>query len=289
MRDLNSSSDGHAVGKLFKEFTPYMKMYLEYTRLYQEGNAALSSILKKNKKFVSLCDKAREKTPRNLDLQSILIMPVQRLPRYKLILERMVKELPDDSDEQHEVALRCEEVSETANFIDDEMSNCKDILATWRVDRTLTPNQSLMNPFHFLIREGELHKISEKHGYAEKMNCYLLHDQDADCLKFIYGQADTMVKNRVKVRRAVDVQRVRVVDDGDDKVHAFSITSKQRVVVLKAASAAEKNGWVKDICETANVKAGSLERTESLTAATRVVAKHKKKKEQTKSACCIVM
>merc|ERR1711937_358691 len=129
------------------------------------------------------------------------------------------------------------------------MSNVKDILATWRVHRTLNPDQSLLNPFHYLIREGQLSKISEKHGYSEKMHCYLLQNDETGQLRFIYGQPESIVKNRVRVRRSIEVLRVRLVPDSDPRVHAFSLTAKERIVVLKAESEAEKNQWVHDICE----------------------------------------
>ena len=37
--------------------------------------------------------------------------------------------------------------------------------------------------------------------------------------------------------------------DAEERVHAFSLTSNERIVVLKAESAAEKQQWVQEICE----------------------------------------
>lgn len=64
-----------------------MKVYTQYVKDYDLGLATLLHLQKKNSKFVHFLQEAKENPLcEGKDLQTFLIMPVQRIPRYELLL-----------------------------------------------------------------------------------------------------------------------------------------------------------------------------------------------------------
>jgi hypothetical protein len=88
------------IGKIFKEFSGFLKMYKEYLASYEGSTVRLAKLVTSNRKFVDFLEKARA-NPRSLGMgiDSFLMEPVQRIPRYRMLLEELLKYTePDDED-----------------------------------------------------------------------------------------------------------------------------------------------------------------------------------------------
>ena len=68
-----------------------MEAYASYMTLYKTRTTAVYQELKRNEAFKKFVDDNQSKDPRCLNLQSLLISPVQRLPRIKLLLKNIMK------------------------------------------------------------------------------------------------------------------------------------------------------------------------------------------------------
>ena len=102
LRDLQSAymgfnNDQTRIGDLFIKFCPYFKMYQNYCNNYDQAMVLLAKYSAKKAfaaKYDEIMDNCDGKT-----LQSLLILPIQRLPRYKLCLSEIVKYTePDHPD-----------------------------------------------------------------------------------------------------------------------------------------------------------------------------------------------
>lgn len=54
-----------------------------------------------------------------LDLRGFLIMPVQRVPRYKVLIEELLKVTPDHFPDKEPLKQALKSIKETATFIDE--------------------------------------------------------------------------------------------------------------------------------------------------------------------------
>ena len=79
------------VGPIFQKMAPFMRLYNTYGNSYNEAIALLSK-LKEKDDFVQFLASCRGSQP--LDLEALLIQPVQRIPRYRLLLEDLMKNTP---------------------------------------------------------------------------------------------------------------------------------------------------------------------------------------------------
>eukprot|EP01120_Amphizonella_sp_Union-15-10_P010341 TRINITY_DN4122_c0_g1_i5.p1 TRINITY_DN4122_c0_g1~~TRINITY_DN4122_c0_g1_i5.p1 ORF type:complete len:398 (+),score=49.57 TRINITY_DN4122_c0_g1_i5:117-1310(+) len=74
---------------------PELKRYEKYTSSFEEGSGILQNLRKSNKSFDKFLQTAsRNPRCRQLPLESMLIMPVQRIPRYVLLLKELQKVSP---------------------------------------------------------------------------------------------------------------------------------------------------------------------------------------------------
>jgi hypothetical protein len=83
-------------GESFKKISPLLRLYTVYINGYPKASEAFHKIIKDE----SLCQylqHLRKNDPqfKGSDLSSLLIQPIQRLPRYGLLLETLVKNTPD--------------------------------------------------------------------------------------------------------------------------------------------------------------------------------------------------
>ena len=77
------------LGKLLLKFIPFFKLYNSYVMGFESAAALANALRKKNKDlafFLDVCELVEKNT-----LESFLIMPVQRLPRYILLLTGLLK------------------------------------------------------------------------------------------------------------------------------------------------------------------------------------------------------
>jgi hypothetical protein len=87
------------MAKVFSKNADFLKMYTQYLNGYEQAIEILTQHTK-NKKFQSfLAEKRDSEVCKGLDIMSYLIMPVQRIPRYELLLRELKKyTLPSDEE-----------------------------------------------------------------------------------------------------------------------------------------------------------------------------------------------
>lgn len=78
---------------LFNNLIPMFKIYTGYARNHFSSSALLETLLNSSRfsKFQKLLDNNQKSLGTTLD--SLLILPIQRIPRYKLLLEELVKKM----------------------------------------------------------------------------------------------------------------------------------------------------------------------------------------------------
>eukprot|EP01084_Bolivina_argentea_P286308 491129_1 len=79
LQDLKSSKQSDTIGEQFIKFCPYFKMYQHYCNNYDNAIVLLQKYNNKQS-FINYCNQAKQRCS-NKTLQSLLITPIQRLPR----------------------------------------------------------------------------------------------------------------------------------------------------------------------------------------------------------------
>jgi len=85
--------ESQRIGDVFKNMIPYFKVYKEYYNNYDSALACLESI--KKRKEVEKYLKSLEAFTDGHQLPHLLVQPVQRIPRYTMLLNEILKKTPD--------------------------------------------------------------------------------------------------------------------------------------------------------------------------------------------------
>jgi hypothetical protein len=160
------------VSDLFLVVLPYFKVYVSYLSLYERSMAAIRSERAKNKLFDTWLTK-RKKQPASagLDIQALLIMPVQRIVRYKLLLESLLKKTYPDHGDYEQLQQAIESVAEAANYQNQKIKDTNNIMRVHQIAQKLHM-ESLILPSRRVHREGVLALDSEKN----LCDAYLFND-----------------------------------------------------------------------------------------------------------------
>ncbi|KAF9577115.1 hypothetical protein BGW38_007882, partial [Lunasporangiospora selenospora] len=178
------------IGRVFAAHVAYMKMYSFYINNYDNALRVLqtqmtqSKTKKKMKEFLRRC--ARHPNHSQLGLQGYLLLPVQRIPRYKMLLQDLLDNTWREHADYADIATALEQITDRADEMNErkrEYENHEKVLLIQ--NRIVTwPNQgpvshgggghggqgvgagqggqgrmTLVQPHRKVVREGVLHLI----------------------------------------------------------------------------------------------------------------------------------
>ncbi|EFA82128.1 pleckstrin domain-containing protein [Heterostelium album PN500] len=179
-------SPSSSIGNIFLDVGPFFKCYKQFSENYTHSIETLNRIRQSTQPIANWL-KNKEKDPRchSLDLSSLLIAPIQRTPRYILLLEALFKATPVD----HPDKKRCEAaanllksiVQVVNDGIQEDINRKKLIQLQSLIDQhnkyfgPLSVS-NLVEPHRKLIREGRLQKKSMRDQSLQTRMVYLLND-----------------------------------------------------------------------------------------------------------------
>ena len=90
-RELAQSGPSQArVGKILFEFAPFFRVYMNYIDRYEDQMRAFTELCQTKQGLEDLVEQlAQNPKCRGLALKSHLIMPIHRIPRYKMLLHEL--------------------------------------------------------------------------------------------------------------------------------------------------------------------------------------------------------
>jgi hypothetical protein len=144
-------------GALFLTFAPFLKMYIQYLNNHANAVKFIDTSIKeqKNKKWIAFMEKS------NIDprcfgnqLQSFLIMPVQRVPRYKLLLAELLKNTPKEHQDYADLVNSLEKIDVVAHAINTGMREQQHQEEILNLQAQFTHPISLIRPGRVLIHTG---------------------------------------------------------------------------------------------------------------------------------------
>lgn len=173
------------LGRIFKEMASKMVVYTEYINNYDKSFELYQQWVISNKKsFASQLNKIYKKNQIELggkQLESYLILPVQRIPRYRLLLESILKNTNEEHVEYQDIKDALDDIMQLAKYIDDQKKLVEDSEAKSTLSRIVNEYSTYKGIGHNnrrLIRDGLLNVSCPNRGIFSpiKFKCYLMSD-----------------------------------------------------------------------------------------------------------------
>ncbi|KAM7032715.1 FYVE, RhoGEF and PH domain-containing protein 2 isoform 3-T3 [Acridotheres tristis] len=230
------------IGDVIQKLAPFLKMYGEYVKNFDKAVELITAWSEKSPPFQELiADIQKRKVCANLTLQHHMLEPVQRIPRYELLLKDYVRKLPPQSPDRGDAEKALEMIFMVAKHSNAAIAEMERLQNLWVVYQRLGLENDIVDPSNELIKEGPIQKISTRNNSTSEKYLFLFNNMLLYCVpKVIQVGAEF----QVHLRMDVEGMKVRELKDTEFP-HTFLVSGKQRTLELQARSAEEMNDWIK--------------------------------------------
>ncbi|KNE59954.1 hypothetical protein AMAG_05400 [Allomyces macrogynus ATCC 38327] len=164
LKALHEPDGSDRIGRIFVKHAAYLKMYSMFISNADKGISELSRWLSKRKKLRAfLAETAKKPGHHQINLQSYLLLPIQRIPRYRLLLRDLVKHTPVDHPDYADLSLALAEVERRADEINERKRDQENVDKLVAIHARLRGSGHmpfpLVQPHRRLVREGALYVV----------------------------------------------------------------------------------------------------------------------------------
>lgn len=237
---MENFDDNSCLGDCFAQYFPWFKMYVTYCT--NQGSAVkYYRKLAYNRSSVKNFEEQAMLSPRckGLSLESHLIMPIQRIPRYRLLLENIVSHTPEDHPDYKKVKEMLGVISGVAAKINEEIRRAEQRDRVLEIQDLFRGKIQLVTPNRIFKLSGELTKICRK---SDKVFHFFLFN---DLL--IYGVP--LPSGSYLLHREFLIDASFLVADipssSGSCEFCFQIRNSKKSFVVYAKDQVEKDTWLK--------------------------------------------
>eukprot|EP00051_Salpingoeca_urceolata_P027192 m.480365 g.480365 ORF g.480365 m.480365 type:complete len:1010 (+) comp21809_c0_seq1:681-3710(+) len=233
-------SDG--IGPTFARLAPVLKIYTTYTTNFDEANDKLDEWTKKSPAFASALANIAQSLPESngLNLGSFLLEPVQRIPRYKLLIQEYLKVTDEDHSDYPAAKEALQRIADTAAHINESIRHKENSVKMLEI-QAMMPAVNLLKPGRHLVHRGQLQKMCRKG--LQPREIFLFSDI------LVYAQEQNKINGQYLSPRSLPLHEMRVSDkEYPDVEFPIQINSiSQKSFLLAAASESERQKWKQKI------------------------------------------
>lgn len=231
------------LGNVFCLYSSFFKMYIPFANNFQRGQAILAQ---KQEQIAS-------------EVQNLRITPIQRVPRYMLLLRELIKYTPSTTHPDSPLLERAiKEMGLVAQQINERMASSELEAKVFEIQSSLWSATAvipeLLSPGRVFKKQGPMAKL-RSNGQV-KRNYYLFAFNDI----VVYTTRNPLFKQKFHFRNALDFYGAFPCDDEvpPGKLRygecAFKITGSNGYRIFIAANDAERREWLEALQSSATEK-----------------------------------
>ncbi|XP_069759573.1 FYVE, RhoGEF and PH domain-containing protein 4-like isoform X2 [Narcine bancroftii] len=231
------------IGDILQKLAPFLKMYGEYVKNFEKATVLLKTWLGRSPQFKAIVEEIqKQEICGSLTIQHHMLEPIQRIPRYELLLKDYLKKLPQDSSDRKDAEKSLEIISTAAthsNAAIRMMEKMKKLIDVYEM--LGGEEEDIVNPSNELIKEGQILKLAARNTSAQERYLFLLNNMLLYCVpKF------SLVFTRYSVRTKIGIEGMKVIETHNkDYPNTFQVSGKERTLELQASSDQDKEEWIK--------------------------------------------
>ena len=219
------------IGDIFLQFAPRFKLYAQYTATHDKAfkvihdfkdNVDFQNLLKQI--LIERANKATNKNAPQQNMDSFFIMPVQRVPRYKLLLKEIHKYTPEKHSDRETLLEALDAVDGTAHLINETIRQREEFDRLVRLESQFPSDKiSLAKHGRRLIKEGKLTKRGRKTN--QQYHFHLFNDI------LLYSKSHNAQNTSFTLHRRIDLAYTNISTENLGNLKgAFSIISKEKII-----------------------------------------------------------
>ncbi|TEA40359.1 hypothetical protein DBR06_SOUSAS26010020 [Sousa chinensis] len=243
-RIMNEWDTNPRLGDILQKLAPFLKMYGEYVKNFDRAMELVSTWTQRSPVFKDIVQGIqKQEMCGNLTLQHHMLEPVQRVPRYELLLKDYLKRLPEDAPDWKDAEKSLELISTAANHSNAAIRKMEKMHKLLEVYERLGGEEDIVNPANELIKEGHIQKLSAKNGTTQDRHLFLFNSMILYCVPKL-----RLMGQKFSVREKMDISDLQVQDVvKSNAAYTFIITGKKRSLELQTRTEEEKKEWIQVI------------------------------------------
>ncbi|XP_038628750.1 FYVE, RhoGEF and PH domain-containing protein 3 [Tachyglossus aculeatus] len=235
------------IGDILQKLAPFLKMYGEYVKNFDRAMDMVNTWTQRSSPFKDVVQNIqKQEVCGNLTLQHHMLEPVQRIPRYEMLLKDYLKKLPEESPDRKDAEKSLELISTAANHSNAAIRKMEKMHKLLEVYERLGGEEDIVNPANELIKEGHIQKLSAKNGTAQDRYLFLFNNMVLYCVPKL-----RLMGQKFSVRERIEIAGMQVQESvKQNAAHTFIITGKKRSLELQTRTEEEKKEWIQVILAT---------------------------------------
>lgn len=239
---MKSWDETTIIGDIFLNYSAYFKMYTSYCDGHEKAVQEYRRILRRREAMKTFHKNATlNPESRSLTLESFLIMPIQRIPRYKLLLQVILKNCPEDHPDYEILKQALDAVAVVAKNINEAIRDRENRDKVFEIQEMFTSAKRgkrpiLVEPGRRFIMEGPLTKVCRKQD--KQFHFFLFNN--------LLVYAKRISSSAFLFHRLIPIDSAFLVVDlpyEEDKC-SFQIRNSNKSFVVYASDEAYKNKWL---------------------------------------------
>uniref|UniRef100_A0A9J8DKA5 FYVE, RhoGEF and PH domain containing 4a n=2 Tax=Cyprinus carpio TaxID=7962 RepID=A0A9J8DKA5_CYPCA len=219
------------IGDILQKLTPFLKMYAEYVKNFDHAMDLLKQWTDRSPPFKAIIlEIQRQEACGSLSLQHHMLEPVQRVPRYEMLLKDYLKKLPQDHIDQRDAEKSLEIIAMAATHSNTAIRKTENLKKLLEIYEMLGEEEDIVNPSNELIKEGHILKLAARNTSAMDRYLFLFNNMLLYCVpKF------SLVGQKFTVRTRIGIEGMKVMETyNEDYPHTFQVSGKERTLELQA-------------------------------------------------------
>ncbi|XP_032328881.1 FYVE, RhoGEF and PH domain-containing protein 4 isoform X2 [Camelus ferus] len=235
------------IGDILQKLAPFLKMYGEYVKGFDHAMELVKNMTERIPQFKSVVeDIQKQRICGNLTLQHHMLEPVQRIPRYEMLLKDYLRKLPPDSPDWNDAKKSLEIISTAASHSNSAIRKMENLKKLLEIYEMLGEEEDIVNPSNELIKEGQILKLAARNTSAQERYLFLFNNMLLYCVPRF-----SLVGSKFTVRTRVGIDGMKIVETHNEEYpHTFQVSGKERTLELQASSEQDKEEWIKALQET---------------------------------------
>lgn len=249
-RKAGPTGQPRSIGKIFLELAPYLKSYTQYVNSYEGVFRTLEELRAKSPALDKFITKAEESPDaENQKLLSFLIKPVQRIPRYNMLLNELRKHTPPDDPDFPTLSSALEKIRHVADHVNQRLREDSSNNRCIEIDKImhgLPPGIEIVHPSRKFVHEGRLLQIRRRS--VRELYIFLFNDM----ILFCTPHAQNTRTAEFDFKGVVNLSEscwVNPLPDNSMFSNIFQVVTQSKLLTFSAGSVEEKGRWTQDMEE----------------------------------------
>eukprot|EP00698_Gefionella_okellyi_P011132 TRINITY_DN2917_c0_g2_i2.p1 TRINITY_DN2917_c0_g2~~TRINITY_DN2917_c0_g2_i2.p1 ORF type:complete len:290 (-),score=57.91 TRINITY_DN2917_c0_g2_i2:458-1327(-) len=236
---VRSWSSAACIGDVISRTAPFFKSYMPFCSNYATALDFLRS-LQKNEKFVTIVGKAQSVIGNSLE--SVLITPVQRVPRLQLLVQELVKATPLTHKDYPQIHKALMMVRDIAAFVNEGVRNGERLAQVVKIQQlvdTSDLSESLVRPGRSFVRDALM--TSSFNGRRSRQQYFVLFTDALMCAE----ESGLFRSHKFKLKHMLPLADIVVQSDLTQDNIVFRHGRDQ--IELASDTVLETKEWLNDL------------------------------------------